>query len=141
MDATATVPNGSALRIGLSSALLGLCAALVYYTPPPAPKYLMVDEVVAQAGELEGARLRIHGWVQPGTIVHVNPELTTFVLQKAGKMLRVWHAGPVPDTFKDQAELVAYGTLRGEFFAAEQLLAKCATKYEGDPKRDVTTVY
>ena len=137
----ATTPPGSSLRIALSSALLGLCAAILYYTPPPAPEYLMVDEVVAKAGDLDGARLRIHGWVHAGSIVRWSPELTTFILQRQGKQLRVWHTGPLPDTFRDQTELVAYGTLRGEFFDAEQLLAKCATKYEGDPKRDFTTVY
>lgn len=134
-------PPGSALRIGLSSLLLALCAGALYLTPPPAPRYLMVDELVAQTGELVGARLRIHGWVHAGSIVRVAPGLTTFVLQKSGAKVRVWHTGPLPDTFKDQSELVAYGTLRGEFFEAEQLLAKCATKYEGDPKRDFTTVY
>ena len=137
----ATTPPGSALRIGLSATLLGLCAAILYYTPPPAPKYLMVDDMVAHAGELEGTSLRIHGWVRAGSIVRWTPNLTTFVLQKSGALARVWHTGPLPDTFKDQSELVAYGTLRGEFFESEQLLAKCATKYEGDPKRDFTTVY
>ncbi len=137
----ATTPPGSALRIGLASVLLALCVGVMYLTPPPTPRYLMVDEVVAHAGDLDGERLRIHGWIHPGSIVRWTPNLTTFVLQKAGAQIRVWHTGPVPDTLRDQSELVAYGTLRGDFLETEQLLAKCATKYEGDPKRDFTTVY
>jgi cytochrome c-type biogenesis protein CcmE len=137
----ASTPPGSSLRIGLASALLGLCALGLYMTPPAAPRYMMVDEVVAHAADLDGARLRIHGWVHAGSIHRISPDLTTFELQRDGAKVLVWHAGPVPDTLKDQSEIVAYGTLRGEFFEAEQLLAKCATKYDGNPKPDLSTVY
>jgi cytochrome c-type biogenesis protein CcmE len=138
MDVATT--SRSWLRIVLSSALVALSVGVLYATPPPEPRYLMADEVVANADDLDGARLRVHGWVEAGTIVRIMPELTTFVLQKSGAKLRVWHAGPLPDTFKDQSELVVVGTLRTELFS-DQLLAKCATKYEGVPKRDFTTVY
>lgn len=134
----ATLPR-SGRRIALASLLLALCVGVLYATPPPAPRYVMVDEVVAHAGDFDGARLRVHGWVHPGSIVRWGPDLTTFVLEREGRQLLVWHAGLVPDTLRDQSELVAYGTLRGEFFDSEQLLAKCATKY--GPPRELATAY
>src|SRR5437868_3380394 len=114
-------PPGSALRIGLSSLLLGLCAAILYYTPPPAPKYLMVDELAAHAGELHGVDVRLHGFVHAGSIVRLAPDVTTFVIEKHGAKVPVWYAGLLPDTFKDQAEVIVRGELRGAFFLGEQL--------------------
>ena len=128
-------------RIVLSSALVVLSVVVLYATPPPEPRYLMVDEVVAQAAELEGARLRVHGWVVAGSIQRIDRDTTMFDLRKAGATLRVLHDGVLPDTFKDQSEVVVVGSLGSDGFFAEQLMAKCATKYEADPNRDVTTIY
>ena len=129
------------LRIVLSSALVALSAVALYARPPPEPRYLMVDEVVARAGELDGARLRVHGWVRPGSIHRFPSREIAFLIQRHGTQLGVHYVGSVPDTFKDQSEIVVVGTLRGGSIEAEQLLAKCATKYEADPQRDVTTSY
>src|SRR5215468_10820075 len=80
-----------------------------------AQHYKMVDELVD--GSLEdwrGKELKVHGFVEAGTIVQaaVNQEMQrTFVLEKGGKRIRVFAAGPVPDTFKDRSEVVATGHL------------------------------
>ncbi len=118
--------------------------------------YKMVDELMA-GGDLaqwKGKEIKVHGWVLAGSIKQevVNQDTQrTFVLQKGGKKIRVFNEGPVPDTFKDQSEVVATGeivpaeskrqlaqslgvTLEADLsyvVVAKELQAKCPSKYEG----------
>ena len=117
--------------------------------------YKMVDQLLA--GDLSkwgDKQLQVHGWVLAGSIKEkvVNQETyRTFLLHKGGKKIRVFNKGPVPDTFKDQSEVVAKGMLmpaaqRKDLAAqldvplesdvdyvveATELMAKCPSKYEG----------
>ena len=128
--------------------------------------YKMVDELMA--GDLSkwgDKQLKVHGWVQAGTIreqVVQQKTQRTFVLTKEGKKIRVFSAGPAPDTFKDQSEVIATGHLvpakeRAELAAslqvsleadldyvldATKLDAKCPSKYDGArANKDLTTKY
>ena len=118
--------------------------------------YKMVDDLMA-AGDLaqwKDKEIKVHGWVLAGSIKQevVNQEtFRTFVLQKGGKKIRVFSSGPVPDTFKDQSEVVATGeivaaatktdlakslgvTMEADLshvVVAKDLQAKCPSKYEG----------
>jgi cytochrome c-type biogenesis protein CcmE len=109
-------------------------------TALPTTRYYMVDELL-EAGELSrwgSSKLKVHGWVLPGSITKVS-NLWTFVLHKNGKQLRVFSTGPMPDTFKDQSEVIAIGTVEPSeidddmpyVINANEVLAKCSTKYEG----------
>jgi cytochrome c-type biogenesis protein CcmE len=117
--------------------------------------YKMVDDLMV--GDLEqwkDKEIKVHGWVLAGSIKQevVNQDThRTFVLQKGGKKIRVFSSGPVPDTFKDQSEVVATGeivvastksdlakslgvTLEADIthvVVARELQAKCPSKYEG----------
>ncbi len=117
--------------------------------------YKMVDELMA--GDLtqwKDKEIKVHGWVLAGSIRQdvVNQETQrTFILQKGGKKIRVFSNGPVPDTFKDQSEVVATGqivpaaskaalasslkvSLESDLayvVEARELQAKCPSKYEG----------
>jgi cytochrome c-type biogenesis protein CcmE len=117
--------------------------------------YQMVDQLIASdMGKLTDTQLKVHGWVLAGSIKEkvVNQEtIRTFILQKDGKKIRVFGKGPKPDTFKDQSEVIATGTLvPAEEMAAvaasldtridsdmhyvvdaTELMAKCPSKYEG----------
>jgi cytochrome c-type biogenesis protein CcmE len=88
----------------------------------------------AHRGEL----LRAHGYVKAGTIVRVAPSITAFVMQWRGAELTVVYEGVLPDTFKDQSELVVTGTFDGEddrwLLEGTQLVAKCGGKYDGNPR-------
>ena len=45
--------------------------------------------------------------------------------------MNVSFTGQPPDTFKDEAEVVAHGQLRSDGgFDANQVIAKCPSKYE-----------
>jgi cytochrome c-type biogenesis protein CcmE len=63
-----------------------------------------------------------------------------FVLTEQGKDLAVSYVGrdPLPDTFKDGAQALVEGKLRPDNrFVAEQVQAKCASKYEATPGQAV----
>ena len=99
--------------------------------PTATAPYLMVDEITPAH---EGRELRIHGWVQAGSI-----ETTClgrrYVLQRNGVKLRVLERGygaiaPV----KDQEELVVTGRIVNGYLEAEHAAQKCPRnygKYEG----------
>ena len=70
---------------------------------------------------------------------HVNPEKLDqllLVLEEQGKKLPVSYVGrdPLPDTFKDGAQALVEGRVTPDgHFEAEQIQAKCASKYEAAP--------
>jgi cytochrome c-type biogenesis protein CcmE len=120
-----------------------------------AQHYRMVDDLVKEdLGSWEGKELKVHGWVLSNSIknqMQGQEMLRTFVLQKDGKKIRVFTTGPVPDTFKDQSEVVATGhivpaaekqqmasalgiTIESDMryvVDATELQAKCPSKYNG----------
>src|SRR5689334_22290896 len=81
-----------------------------------------VDEVVAQRPTLEGKKLQVQGYVIPGSIlVKPNTLEYRFKIQnnpiragEPGNVMNVTYEGVVPDTFKDEAEVVANGQLRSD---------------------------
>jgi cytochrome c-type biogenesis protein CcmE len=98
-----------------------------------------VDEVVAQRPTLEGKKLQVQGYVIPGSIlVKPNTLEYRFKIQnnpiragEPGNVMNVTYKGVVPDTFKDEAEVVANGQLRSDGgLDANQVIAKCPSKYE-----------
>jgi cytochrome c-type biogenesis protein CcmE len=108
--------NGTLAKIGLTAAVvLGGGGFLVYSSVSHAQHYKMVDDLVSGGmDQWNDKELKVHGWVEAGTITEtvVNQELQrSFVLQKGGKKIRIFNKGPKPDTFKDQSEVVATGRL------------------------------
>jgi cytochrome c-type biogenesis protein CcmE len=85
-------------------------------------------------GELR-QRMRVSGYVAQGTIQHL-PGRVDFVLVEEKRRLPVSYTGaaPLPDTFKDDAQALVEGRLGTDGkFTAEQVQAKCASKYEIAP--------
>jgi len=80
-------------------------------------------------------RMRVSGNVAPGTIKFL-PGRVEFTLIEQSKTLNVAYTGqdPLPDTFKDDAQALVEGKLGADGkFTAEQIQAKCASKYEVAP--------
>lgn len=105
--------------------------------------YYTVDEVLSGESDFSGRGVRISGWVEPDT-VRLSPDgkgvLFTTVNKSSGASMKVKYDGIVPDTFKEDSEVVVEGTWdasSGEF-EASVLLAKCPSKYEsrGDEHPD-----
>jgi cytochrome c-type biogenesis protein CcmE len=59
-------------------------------------------------------------------------------LEEQGKAIPVSYVGrdPLPDTFKDGAQALVEGRMKPDGrFEAEQVQAKCASKYEATPNQ------
>jgi len=80
--------------------------------------YKMVYEVTKDPEPwLAKRQIKVHGYVVPGSITaEVRDQKThrSFRLENQGEEILIRHAGVVPDTFKDQAEVVATGKLTRE---------------------------
>lgn len=93
--------------------------------------YVTIGEMRGMGSEIYTRHLRVAGNVVPGSIER-NGANARFVLSEQGNTLKVDYKGsePPPDTFKDDAQALAIGTLRRDgTFEATQLQAKCASKY------------
>ncbi|MBI4445292.1 MAG: cytochrome c maturation protein CcmE [Acidobacteria bacterium] len=97
--------------------------------------YYGLSELHAKSTELAGSGVRLTGLVSAGTIERDNLSSTVnFSLyeKSSGKSMPIRYQGVIPDTFKDDAEVVVEGVYRPEesYFLATTLLAKCPSKYE-----------
>ena len=97
--------------------------------------FLNVSEALAQdRGQIGSARL--FGKVAPENLVIEDGKLgTSFDLidkMDSAKRLRVEYKGALPDTFKEDVEVIVEGgfTPDGEVFTARTLVTKCPSKYE-----------
>ena len=95
--------------------------------------YKHVDEVMTSPQSWEGKRLQLHGFVVPDSILRKRDSLEyRFKVQNKGSVIEASYTGIVPDTFKDEAEVVLKGRLSSDGFAVEPngVMAKCPSKYE-----------
>ncbi|HKE84061.1 MAG TPA: cytochrome c maturation protein CcmE [Vicinamibacterales bacterium] len=126
-----------AAKIGATSiVLVAAFGTLLYSTLGESMQYYKyVDEVMAQPTAWEGKKLQVHGNVVPGSIGRKANSLEyRFDLQRNGKVIRAYYNGIVPDTFKDDSEVVLTGQLTTDGFKATDMTAKCPSKYEAAPK-------
>jgi cytochrome c-type biogenesis protein CcmE len=120
---------GSAIIV---ATLLGL--AYVGFTQSKT-YYHTISELSTLQGSALHQRMRVSGNVRAGSIDHLTGRVD-FVLTEQGKELPVSYVGrdPLPDTFKDGAQALVEGKLMPDNrFVAEQVQAKCASKYEATP--------
>ncbi|MGE0870254.1 MAG: cytochrome c maturation protein CcmE [Kofleriaceae bacterium] len=151
-------------NIALAAAVVLGAVSVVPACTASSDNYRMVNDLITEGdlGKWQGKAMRVHGFVLPGSIAEqvIDQEMVrTFVLQKDGKQIRVFSRGPKPDTFKDNADVVATGsivaaqklastasTLGVKLDASTQyvvdateLSAKCPSKYEGvQPNKEIT---
>jgi cytochrome c-type biogenesis protein CcmE len=130
--------SSKALRIGLTSLVLVLAfGGLLWSTLQDGTEYYKhVDEVMVAPESWHGKRLQLHGFVVSDSIMRRRDTLEyRFKIQSNGKVVPATYTGIVPDTFKDEAEVVLKGTLRADGFHVEPngVMAKCPSKYE--PKK------
>jgi cytochrome c-type biogenesis protein CcmE len=97
--------------------------------------YHTITELTTLHGPALHERMRVSGNVRAGSIEHM-PGRIDFVLTEQGKDLTVSYVGrdPLPDTFKDGSQALVEGKMMPDNrFVAEQVQAKCASKYESVP--------
>ena len=124
--------KNKALKIALTCLVLtAALGGLLYATLDEGTEYYMhVDEVMQDRAAWKDKRLQLHGFVadlrqRPNTLDY------KFNVQFNGKVMQATYTGVVPDTFKNEAEVVLKGRLSGDGFAVEPngVMAKCPSKY------------
>jgi cytochrome c-type biogenesis protein CcmE len=124
-----------AVKLGLTGLVLALAfGGLMYSTMIEGAEYYKhVDEVMAEPTQWYGKKLQLHGFVVPNSVMVNRRTLEyRFKIQSNGKVVDARYTGVVPDTFKDEAEVVVKGTLDESGFtvAPNGVMAKCPSKYE-----------
>jgi cytochrome c-type biogenesis protein CcmE len=108
-------------------AMLGVSESKTYYHT--------VKELATLEGSAAKHRIRVGGDVRAGSIKRL-PGRVDFVLEAEGQSLNVSYVGrdPLPDTFIDGSQALVEGRKMPDGnFVAEQVQAKCASKYEAAP--------
>jgi cytochrome c-type biogenesis protein CcmE len=136
--------TGRAVRIGLTALVLLLgFGGLLWSTLREGTEYYKhVDEVMARPEAWYGKRLQLHGFVVPDSIMRRRDSLDyRFEVHSKGAVVPATYSGIVPDTFKDEAEVVLKGTLTPDGFqvAPNGVMAKCPSKYEAKPGANSAT--
>jgi len=111
--------------------------------------YKNVDEVMPQAQLWSGKQLQLHGYVVPNSIKRRRDPAGNITLDyifkiqnnparssDPGNVVDASYNGIVPDTFKDEAEVVLKGKLTPVGFRTDPngVMAKCPSKYEAAEK-------
>lgn len=121
----------------IGSAIILVTLVLLAYVGYTQSKtyYHTISELSALPSQAAHQRMRVSGNVQDGSIQHLSDSVN-FVLVEQGRQLPVTYVGrdPLPDTFKDGAQALVEGRLMPDgHFTAEQVQAKCASKYQAAP--------
>ena len=111
--------------------LAAALGGLMYTTLAEGTEYYKhVDEVMQDPSAWQGKRLQLHGFV---TDLRQRPNSLDykFTVGFNGKVMTATYTGVVPDTFKNDSEVVLKGKLQGDGFAVDPngVMAKCPSKY------------
>ena len=115
--------------------LLSAIGGLLWYSlQQDTAYYKHVDEVMASPDQWKGKALQLHGFVVKGTWEQKPNTLEyRFKVENKGSVVPASYTGILPDTFKDEAEVVLKGRLKadGNFQVDPNgVMAKCPSKYE-----------
>jgi len=125
-----------ALKIGLTTVVLtAAVGGLLWTTMSEGAQYYMhVDEVMVEPEAWVGKRLQVHGYA--AKIARAKNSLDwRFEIENNGHVVHAEYNGVVPDTFKNESEIVVTGRLEGHRLLVEPngIMAKCPSKYEAKP--------
>jgi cytochrome c-type biogenesis protein CcmE len=126
------------VKVAIVFTMLGVALALLLFGSQASDALVyskLVDEVLTKPTDFTGRELRVEGDLKQGSIkFREEPCEYRFVLGKPGKEMPVrFPQCIVPDTFKDGVGLkvTVQGKLTNDgYFLANQVIAKCPSKYE-----------
>ena len=100
---------------------------MVYYTT--------VREIKSKNADAYDRGYRVNGKVVPGTVAKAQDRIQArFEIEDEGERLQVIYNGILPDTFKENQEVLIEGKYQGKgIFHATNVFTKCASKYEAEP--------
>lgn len=124
-----------AAKLGITGLVLALAFGGLLYSSlsESAEYYKHVDEVMTSPQPWYGKRLQLHGFVAPKSWVQRPGSLEyRFKVQSNGQIVQAYYTGILPDTFKEDSEVVLKGTLEPDGFhvSPDGVVAKCPSKYE-----------
>ena len=120
-------------RVLLSVVVIGGALGGLFYTTlsTDAQYYKHVDEVAGDPQAWYGKSMNLHGFVVEKSILQRPNSLDyRFEVQNKGAVVKVAFTGIAPDTFKDGSEVVLTGRLTADGFHADNVTAKCPSKYD-----------
>ena len=132
------------IKIGVTSVVLVLAFTGLFWSTlrEGTEYYKHVDEVMTNPQAWQGKRLQLHGFVVPGSIYRARTDSLEwrFKVQNKGSVVGASYHGIVPDTFKDDSEVVLKGQLAPDGFKTDPngVMAKCPSKYEPAKKSAAT---
>jgi cytochrome c-type biogenesis protein CcmE len=130
--------SAKALKIVLTCVVLAAALGGLMYTTlaEGTEYYIHVDEVMQNPAAWQGKKLQLHGFVadlrqRPNSLDY------KFDVKFNGKVITARYTGVVPDTFKNESEVVLKGQLHPDGFAVEPngVMAKCPSKYNPSTPR------
>ncbi len=102
-------------------------------TGPAEVPYVSIKELRSGEGQWSRNRLRLGGLVEDGSISYSDDRLNVdFIIKQDQAQLPVRYRGLTPDMFAEGAEVIIEGNLEGEVFMADNLMTKCASRYEAE---------
>ena len=137
------------IKFATGFAIIVICLLYLVVTgfQKTAMYYFTVTELEARETEFVGKRIKLAGKVVPGSIQnHEGNRVVEFQIWEPlqdqdsafSQKRTVRYRGIVPDTFKDESDVVLEGKTGPDgVFVAETLLAKCPSKYEGQSYEDI----
>ena len=130
------------LKFGAATVAILISLGYLAYTGVQESKsyYVTIKELHGMGDGAYTKRLRVAGNVQPGSIKRTGTHVE-FMLVEQDQLLPVVYSGTEapPDTFKDNSQALAEGSFgRDGVFRANQLQAKCASKYAPQPGAPAT---
>ena len=124
-----------AAKLGITGLVIALAIGGLLYTSlgESAEYYKHVEDVMTNPQPWYGKRLQVHGFVAPKSWVQKPGSLEyRFKVQSKGQVVQAYYTGILPDTFKEDSEVVLKGTLGPDGFhvSPDGVIAKCPSKYE-----------
>lgn len=99
--------------------------------------FVSVEQLVNPDKEWKQDRFRLGGYVENGSIEYSADRLTVaFVMEQDDSRLNVKYEGLAPDMFTDEAEVIIEGAYVDGIFIADNLMTKCASRYETEIEVD-----
>jgi|SRR5215471_13635385 len=134
-----TQQQSKVLKFGGGTAVILIGLAFAAWTGVNEGKsyYYTIQQLHGMKESMYSQHIRVGGTVEPGSIHPVGTGVDFVLVEvdpqtKERQALRVSYRGtePPPDTFKDESQALALGTMgRDGVFHASELQAKCASKY------------
>ena len=95
--------------------------------------YVSIEELLEKQGTWKQDRFRMGGLVKEGSIAYSSDRLhVEFTIFQDDDRLSVHYTGLTPDMFRDGAEVIIEGQFHEGVFLADNLMTKCASRYEVD---------